>query len=189
MHRNQPSMRGFSSSMINSSYSRMMLPRLSRSMRCRVLVGPSSDRKRARLSAPYRFCRPCYARGFHRRKHAARSAARTARNETHDLAHSSSSRRRDDLIEHLRRQVEFDLRLHQLAFEVADRRRRERHLKRRHLARVTLAVSDQREVVSRYLLARDDRRLPWRECAFTAALLPFQNSGSLRPRNASAGVS
>src|ERR1043165_1467489 len=98
------------------------------------------------------------SRRLHWSKHAARGSTRTTRNESHDRPQARGGLRRHHLIEHLRRDVVLDARLHQLAFHVCNRRRRERHLKRRHLARKTLPVSHQREIVSRNLLAGDNRR-------------------------------
>src|SRR4029453_80416 len=86
----------------------------------------------------------------------------------------SSSRRREYLIERLWRQIEFNLRLHQPPFEVANRRRGEGHLKRRHLSCVTLTIADKRETVSGHLFAGDDCRFAWRKCTFDgfAAAIP-----------------
>ena len=83
------------------------------------------------------------------------------------------------LIERLRSNIHLNPRLHQLAFHIRDRRRRQGHLQRRHLSRITLTITHQREIVSRHLLAGDYRRFTWRERALYCLGAPIPNLGQL----------
>src|SRR5215217_2863780 len=106
------------------------------------------------------------ARSLHRPKYTPRRTTRTARDQPHNGTEPRSRLWRHDLIEHLRRHIHLDARLHQLAFHVSDRRRRQRHLERRHLAGIALPVSHKRKIVPRHLLAGYDRGFSWRERSF-----------------------
>src|ERR1043166_3979702 len=81
--------------------------------------------RRSRLAASV------YSRRLHWTKYAARCSTRTTRHQSHDRSQPRGSLRRHHLIEHLRRDVVLDPRLHQLAFHISNRGRRERHLKAR----------------------------------------------------------
>src|SRR6266446_228833 len=95
-----------------------------------------------------RFATGINACGFHWTKNSASSSARSARDQTHNLALSLGGLRRDDLPEHFRLALEFQLRLHQLAFNVRNRRSGQRHLQRSHLSGITLAVTHQCKIVT-----------------------------------------
>ena len=90
----------------------------------------------------------------------------TTRHKAHDRSHLSSSRSRQDLIKHLWRPVEFDLRLHQLAIHVSDRCRRQRHLKWSHLSCIALSITHQRQIVTSDTFACNDRCFSRCQCAF-----------------------
>src|SRR5262245_39891723 len=91
-------------------------------------------------------------------KHTARRATGTTSNESHDGTQLKRSLGRDHLIERLWRDVVLKLGFHQLAFQIADGRCRQGHLKGCHLSGIALSVSHQGQIVLGQLFACDNSR-------------------------------
>ncbi len=73
--------------------------------------------------------------------------------EVHNSAYGESLLRTQHLIESFRRTIEFNLRLHQPAFEIGRRRNDQGHLEWRHLRSVSLAVTFIHQLAARGMLA------------------------------------